>query len=73
MRDRSLLWLPILISALIFILSVVLAWLAGPLLHIEGTSLLILRILLVVLGAAAATVILVMLLQRQTARCGDEK
>ena len=51
---------PILISALIFILSVVLAWLAGPLLHIEGTSLLILRILLVVLGAAAATVILVM-------------
>ncbi|HEX3470701.1 MAG TPA: type VI secretion protein IcmF/TssM N-terminal domain-containing protein, partial [Silvibacterium sp.] len=50
----------ILISALIFILSVVLAWLAGPLLHIEGTSLLILRILLVVLGAAAATIILVM-------------
>jgi len=51
--------LQILISALIFILSVVLAWLAGPLLHIEGTSLLILRILLVLLGAATAIVILV--------------
>ncbi|MBV8674038.1 MAG: hypothetical protein JOZ33_11435 [Acidobacteriaceae bacterium] len=50
----------ILISVLIFLFSVVLAWLAGPLLHIEGTSLLILRILLVVLGAAAATVILVL-------------
>ena len=50
----------ILISALIFILSVVLAWLAGPLLHVEGTSLLILRMLLVLLGAAAATVILVL-------------
>ncbi len=50
---------PIIISALILILSIVLAWLAGPLLHVEGTSLLILRILLVVLGAAAATIILV--------------
>ncbi|MGB0122907.1 MAG: type VI secretion system membrane subunit TssM [Silvibacterium sp.] len=52
--------LPILISALIFLLSVVFAWLAGPLLHVEGTSLLILRILLVVLGIVAATIILVM-------------
>ena len=52
--------LPILISAFIFILSVVFAWLAGPLLHVEGTSLLILRILLVVLGIVAATIILVM-------------
>jgi type VI secretion system protein ImpL len=51
--------LPILISALIFTLSVVLAWLAGPMLHIEGTSLLILRVLLILLGSAAATVILV--------------
>ena len=50
----------ILISVLIFLFSVVLAWLAGPLLHIEGTPLLILRILLVLLGAAAATVILVL-------------
>ncbi len=50
----------IVISALIFILSVALAWLAGPLLHVEGTSLLILRILLVLLGAAAATIILVL-------------
>ena len=50
----------ILISILIFIFSVVLAWLAGPLLHIEGTPLLILRIILVLLGAAAATIILVL-------------
>ena len=49
----------IVISILIFVLSIVLAWLAEPLLHIEGTSLLILRILLIVLGAAAATIILV--------------
>ena len=50
----------IVISALIFVLSIVLAWLAGPLLHVEGTSLLILRILLVLVGAAAATIILVL-------------
>ena len=50
----------IVISALIFILSVVFAWLAGSLLHVEGTSLLILRILLVLLGTAAATIILVL-------------
>ena len=50
----------IVISVLIFVLSVVLAWLAGPLLRIEGTSLLILRILLVLLGAGAATIILVL-------------
>ena len=50
----------IVVSALIFVLSIVLAWLAGPLLHLEGTSLLILRILLVLLGAAAATIILVL-------------
>jgi type VI secretion system protein ImpL len=49
----------IVISALIFILSVVLAWLAGPLLGVTGTSLLILRILLILLGTAAATIILV--------------
>lgn len=51
--------LAILISFLIFILSVVFAWLAGPLLHVEGTSLLILRILLIALGTAAAIIILV--------------
>ena len=50
----------IVISVLIFVLSVVLAWLAGPLLRLEGTSLLILRILLVLLGAAAATIILML-------------
>ena len=50
----------IVVSVLVFVLSIVLAWLAGPLLHVEGTSLLILRILLVLLGAAAATIILVL-------------
>ncbi|MGB7190455.1 MAG: ImcF domain-containing protein, partial [Acidobacteriaceae bacterium] len=52
--------LPILISVLIFAVSVVLAWLSGSLFHIEGTPLLILRILLIALGAAAAIIILVM-------------
>jgi type VI secretion system protein ImpL len=51
--------LAILISCLIFVLSVILAWLAVPLLHVEGTSLLILRILLVALGTAASIIILV--------------
>ncbi len=50
--------LPILVSALILILSIVLAWLAGPLLGVAGTALLVLRILLVLLGAVAAAVIL---------------
>lgn len=52
--------LSIIISALIFLFSIVLAWLAGPVLHVEGTPLLVLRILLVALGAAAAAIILVM-------------
>ncbi|HET8636408.1 MAG TPA: type VI secretion protein IcmF/TssM N-terminal domain-containing protein, partial [Acidobacteriaceae bacterium] len=52
--------LSILISALILVASVVLAWFSGALFHIEGTSLLILRILLIALGVAAATIILVM-------------
>jgi type VI secretion system protein ImpL len=51
--------LSILISVLIFVVSVLLAWLAGPVLHVEGTPLLILRILLVALGAAAAIIVLV--------------
>jgi type VI secretion system protein ImpL len=50
--------LPILVAALVFIISVVLAWLAGPLLGITGTELLVLRILLVLLGTSAAGVIL---------------
>jgi type VI secretion system protein ImpL len=50
--------LPILFAALVFIISVVLAWLVGPLLGIAGTALLILRILLVLLGTGAAGVIL---------------
>ena len=50
--------LPILVAVLIMILSVLFAWLAGPLLGVAGTALLILRILLVLLGAVAAGVIL---------------
>ena len=50
--------LPILVSAFVLILSIALAWLAGPLLGIAGTALLVLRILLVLLGAAAAAIIL---------------
>jgi type VI secretion system protein ImpL len=50
--------LPILVAALVFIVSIVLAWLVGPLLGIAGTELLILRVLLVLLGTSAAGVIL---------------
>ncbi|HTW79787.1 MAG TPA: ImcF-related family protein [Terracidiphilus sp.] len=50
--------LPILLSIFVLILSIVLAWLVGPLLGIAGTALLILRILLVLMGAAVAGVIL---------------
>ena len=49
---------PILVSILIFVLSVVLAWFVGPLLGLAGTALLVLRILLVLLGATAAGIIL---------------
>lgn len=48
----------ILVSILIFVLSVVLAWFVGPLLGLAGTALLVLRILLVLLGATAAGIIL---------------
>ncbi|MBV8631628.1 MAG: ImcF domain-containing protein, partial [Silvibacterium sp.] len=64
---------PILISILIFLFSIVLAWLARPLLHIEGISLLILRILLVVLGAAAATIILVLHFREKRRDAGTRK
>jgi type VI secretion system protein ImpL len=50
----------ILISVLIFLLSLVLAWMAGPVLHVEGTALIVLRVVFVLLGVAAATVILVL-------------
>ena len=50
--------LPILVSVFILVLSVLLAWLVGPLLGLAGTALLVLRILLVLLGVAAAGVIL---------------
>ncbi|HEX4030070.1 MAG TPA: ImcF-related family protein [Terracidiphilus sp.] len=49
--------LAIVLAIVLFLLSVLLAWLAGPLLGIAGTSLLILRILLVALGAIAAGII----------------
>lgn len=48
----------ILVAVVVLVLSIVLAWLAGPVLALTGTALLILRILLVVLGAAAAGAIL---------------
>ena len=50
--------LPILVAAFLFILSILLAWLVGPLLGLAGTALLVLRILLVLLGAGAAAIIL---------------
>jgi type VI secretion system protein ImpL len=50
--------LPILVSVFILILSILLAWLVGPLLSLVGTPLLVLRILLVALGAIAAGIIL---------------
>ena len=49
--------LAIVLAIVIFVLSVALAWLVGPLLSIAGTSLLVLRILLVALGAIAAGLI----------------
>lgn len=52
--------LPILISAFVLIVSILLAWAAGPVLGVAGTSLLILRLLLIAIGVAIATVILVM-------------
>lgn len=55
----------ILISVLIFILSLVLAWMAGPVLHVQGTALLILRIVFVLLGVIAATIILVLHFRKQ--------
>ncbi len=52
--------LPILIAALILILSILLAWIVGPVLGIVGTSLLILRVSLVTIGIVIAAIILVM-------------
>ena len=48
----------IIAAALVLIISLVLAWLVGPILGITGTELLILRILLVLLGTSAAGIIL---------------
>jgi len=55
----------ILISVLIFLLSLVLAWMAGPVLHVEGTALVILRVVFVLLGVAAATIILVLYFRKR--------
>lgn len=52
--------LSIVVAVLILVLSIVLAWLAGPVLGLAGSALLTLRVLLVLLGAAAAGVILLM-------------
>ena len=57
--------LPIIVSAFILILSILLAWLVGPLLGLAGTALLVLRILLVLLGVAAAAVILFIYLREK--------
>ncbi|HEV2325748.1 MAG TPA: ImcF-related family protein [Terracidiphilus sp.] len=48
----------IIVAALVLILSIVLAWLVGPLLGLAGTALLVLRILLIVIGAGTAGFIL---------------
>ncbi|HXE05208.1 MAG TPA: ImcF-related family protein, partial [Bryobacteraceae bacterium] len=42
------------VAALVLVLSIVLAWLVGPLLGLAGSALLILRVLLVVIGAVTA-------------------
>ncbi len=55
----------IIISIVIFLLSLLLAWMAGPVLHVEGTALIILRVLFVLLGIAAATIILVLHFRKQ--------
>lgn len=62
--------LSILISVLIFLLSLLLARAAGPLLHVEGTPLLILRVLLVALGLAASITILVIYLRNRRREAG---
>ena len=70
--------LSIIISALILIASIVLAWFSGALFHIEGTSLLILRILLIALGVDPNGVehddpSVMRDLQRLCTTCGDKR
>lgn len=48
----------IIVAALVLVVSIVLAWLVGPLLGLAGTALLILRILLILIGAVTAGFIL---------------
>ncbi|HEV2136460.1 MAG TPA: ImcF-related family protein [Terracidiphilus sp.] len=47
----------IIVAVLVLVISIVLAWLVGPLLGLAGTSLLILRILLIAIGAGTAAFI----------------
>jgi type VI secretion system protein ImpL len=56
---------PILISAFVLMVSFALAWMAGPVLGVTGTALLILRILFALLGIATATIILVLHFRKQ--------
>ncbi|HVT97175.1 MAG TPA: ImcF-related family protein [Acidobacteriaceae bacterium] len=50
--------LSILVSALVLIVAILLAWAAGPLMGLTGTALILLRILLLVIGAGVAGIIL---------------
>lgn len=47
-----------LLSALVLLIGLLLAWFTGPLLHLEGTSLLVSRILFALIGIGAAIAIL---------------
>lgn len=55
----------IIISIVIFLLSLGLAWMAGPVLHVEGTALIILRVLFILLGVVAATIILMLYFRKR--------
>jgi len=55
----------IIVAILVLVLSIVLAWVAGPLLGLAGMALLILRILLILIGAATAGFILYLYLKEK--------
>lgn len=50
--------LQVIVAIVVFIISVVIAWLSGPVLHVQGSSLIALRIILICLGVIAAVIIL---------------
>lgn len=65
--------LSILVSVLILIISILLAWAAGPLMGLTGAALVVLRILLVAIGATVSGVILFLHFRdrkRETAAAG---